>query len=305
MSRTLKAVAIGAAISMYLVLIMGTWVTNSNSSQGCGRSWPLCNGRFMPLADYHALVEFSHRAVTGAASIFVVALVVMAWRAMGRQPLVRLLSWLAVGFLLIQAALGALAVLWPQPKWVLAAHFGISLVSFGSVLLLAVLVFQAGRPAVAARRPAEPLLRTWVWYVTAFTYVVVYLGAYVRHIGASAACQGWPLCNDALIPSLTGATGASFAHRIAAVIVFFLVLRLAVLVQRYAAERPDLLWGGRAAALLVTAQVFSGMLLATGSLNVPTMILHSAILCAFFGVLSYLCLQTLPAAAPRPVPAHA
>jgi len=301
MSRTMKTVAVLATISMYLVLIMGSWVTNSNSAQGCGRSWPLCNGHWMPL-DYHALIEFSHRAVTGGASIFVTALVILAWRRLGRQPLVRPLGLLALGFLLLQAALGAVAVLWPQPKWVLAAHFGISLISFASVLLLTVLVFQSGE-ASAYRRGIAPLLRGWIWYVTGFTYVVVYLGAYVRHIGASAACQGWPLCNGAVVPALTGATGFSFLHRVAAALVWVLVLRLAVLVQGYKDDRPDLLWVGRAAAVLVTAQALSGALLATGNLTVPVMILHSGILSAFFGVLSYLCLQALPAPSPRPVPA--
>lgn len=295
MPRLLKIVAVAATVAMYLVLVMGSWVTNSGSAQGCGRSWPLCNGRWAPLADYHAMVEFGHRAVTGGATILVLLLAVWAWRALRADRSVPVLAVGAVLFLFVQASLGALAVIWPQPKAVLAAHFGISLLSFASVLLLAVRIFQADRGA-----PAPPAasagLRRFVWYTAAFTYLAVYFGAYVRHIGATLACQGWPLCNGMLLPSLYGSVGASMLHRVAAALVLVLVLRLALLAQSHRAARPDLAIGGWWALVLAVAQAFSGALLATGHISVPYEMLHGAILSGFFGVLSYLCLQVLPLA---------
>ena len=29
-------------------MVMGSTVTNTHSGDGCGQSWPLCNGRFVP-----------------------------------------------------------------------------------------------------------------------------------------------------------------------------------------------------------------------------------------------------------------
>ena len=36
------------AVGMFLVYAMGTLVTSTGSGHGCGKSWPLCNGRFVP-----------------------------------------------------------------------------------------------------------------------------------------------------------------------------------------------------------------------------------------------------------------
>lgn len=299
MSKRLKWVAVLATVTMYVVLAAGSLVTNSGSAQGCGASWPLCNGKWMPfpLPDIHTLIEFSHRAITGAASFLVLALAIWAWVAL-RGRAVKLLAVLSVVFLLLQAALGAMAVIWPQPKAVLAAHFGISLISFASVLLLAVLVFQAGRPA-AAPTGAPARVRSWVWTVALIAYGVVYLGAYVRHIGASAACQGWPLCNGELVPPLVGAVGASFVHRLAALLLLIITIRLVVLVQKDAPARPDLVRASYLTLALLLAQVFSGALLVTGHYALGTQMLHSAIVSAFFGALSYLCLQVTPGAPVR------
>lgn len=300
MSRTLKALSVASIVAMYLVLVMGSLVTNSGSAEGCGRSWPLCHGRWLPDLDYHAIIELSHRAVSGIAGILVVATAFWAWLALPRRRLVTGLAVTAVGFLVIQAALGAAAVLWPQPKLVLAAHFGISLVSFASVLLLGILVLRTGprRPGGAA--PADPRLARWVWYVTLFTFIVVYLGAYVRHIGAGMACVGWPLCNGELVPPVRGPVGASFLHRLGAALLFVMVVRLVALAHTARAGRPDLLRGAYAALALLVAQVASGGMMATGFYNLGVQMLHSSTLTAYFGVLSYLCLQVLPGAGHLP-----
>lgn len=296
MSRTLKALSVVSTLAMYLVLVAGSLVTNSGSREGCGRSWPLCHGQWLPDLDYHAIIELSHRVISGTAGILVFVMAVWAWLALPRRRLVTMLAVTAVGFLVIQAGLGAAAVLWPQPKAVLAAHFGISLVSFASVLLLGVLVLRTAPRQGAAAPPVEPRLARWIWFVTLFTFLVVYLGAYVRHTGASLACLGWPLCNGALVPPLYGPVGASFLHRAAAGILFLLVLRMAALVHRFARERPDLMRGSYAAIALLVLQVASGGLMTTGFYNLGVQMIHSSTLTAYFGVLSYMCMQVLPAA---------
>lgn len=301
MDRLLKRLAVVTTASMYLVLIMGALVTSSGSAEGCGRSWPLCQNSWLPDLDYHALIELGHRLVSGTAGLLVLVLAVLAWRAFpARSGAVRPLAVTAVFFLVLQAALGALAVLWPQPKLLLAAHFGISLISFASVLLLAVLAHRAGRTAPA---PVHPVLRNWTWFTTVFTFVVVYLGAYVRHLRASTACTGWPLCNGEWVPALFGPVGASFLHRAAAALAVLVVLRLAWLAPRAAPDRPDLIRASRLAAVLILLQVASGAIMALGWLNLGSQMLHSALLVAHFGVLSYMCLLVMTNAT-FPIPAH-
>src|SRR5205807_6511182 len=63
-------------LGMLLVLVMGAAVTNTGSAEGCGRSWPLCNGQFVPEFTVATAIEYSHRAVTGLESLLVVALTI-------------------------------------------------------------------------------------------------------------------------------------------------------------------------------------------------------------------------------------
>src|SRR5437868_4223089 len=127
---------------MFGVLVMGAAVTNTGSAEGCGRSWPLCNGQFIPEFTVATTIEYSHRAVTGVEGVLIVLLaaaMLSAWRSAGE---VRVLVPLMLGSLVLQAGLGAAAVMMPQSPAVLASHFGVSLVAFASVFLSAVVVFE-------------------------------------------------------------------------------------------------------------------------------------------------------------------
>lgn len=297
---SIRGLAIVATAMMYIVMLMGALVTTTGSGQGCGANWPLCKGTFMPEWDYEAIIEFSHRAVTGVAGIAVTAVALWAWYRLRHRPHITWLAGLAVGVLLLQSGLGAAAVLWPQPKWLLAAHFGISLICFAAVLLLGMRIYQAGTGAEPA--PVEPVLKRWVWTVTLFAYGVIYLGALVRHLHASLACLGWPLCNGELLPPLYGPVGANVLHRIAAALLVIMVIRLALMVRRMAPGRTDLRVASTLALYLILAQVVSGAIMALGTFNLLTQMLHSAIVTAFWGALTYLSLQVYPIPAGRPDP---
>ncbi|MFZ5815289.1 MAG: COX15/CtaA family protein [Bacillota bacterium] len=293
MNRTIRPLRLFSLLTtgvMFLVVLMGAWVTNTESGDGCGAHWPLCHGTFMPDWDYEAIVEFSHRAVAGLAGLMTVILLLWIWRAL---PGWRKTFWMAAGALLlvvVQGALGAMAVLWPQPKAVLALHFGISVMCFALVLLVSVLLYRGEEgPTV----PAPPPLVRAIWGMALYTYLVVYLGAYVRHVDAAMACTGWPLCNGQLLPTLYGPVGANMAHRLGAALAMLLMLRLWWLARR-AAERPDLQRGAALGLWLMVAQVLSGALFPLGYYNLLTQMLHTGLISAFWGVLSYLCFQVLP-----------
>src|SRR5579871_6831677 len=64
-----RRLAVVTAVGMFVVLVMGTLVTNSGSARGCGGSWPLCNGQFIPQFAVSTLIEFSHRTVTAVESL--------------------------------------------------------------------------------------------------------------------------------------------------------------------------------------------------------------------------------------------
>src|SRR5438128_6636525 len=121
--RWLAAIACGG---MLLVLVMGAAVTNTGSGEGCGRSWPLCNGQFVPEFTVSTAIEYSHRAVTGVEGMLIVLLalvMVLEWR---RSREVQVLVPLMLGSLVLQAGLGAAAVMMPESPAVLASHLGVT-----------------------------------------------------------------------------------------------------------------------------------------------------------------------------------
>ena len=297
MERGLRWLAVAAAVGMYIVLIMGAAVTNTGSAAGCGRSWPLCNGQFIPEFTVATAIEYSHRAVTGVEGVLVVALaagMLARWRG-DRE--VAVLAACTLGTLLLQAGLGAGAVLAPQSPLVLATHFGVSLVAVAATFLSAVVVFArtrgAGRPAPRVPRA----LRRWTIGTGLYVLGVVYLGAFVRHAGVSLACVDWPLCNGQLVPPLDGPTGVVFAHRLAALGALALCVWLARLA--YAARVGQV--AATLGAGLCALQAASGALVVWSQLGLFSTLLHAGLMALLFATLAHLLRRALTPARGAPV----
>src|SRR5687767_2809808 len=138
METAVKRFAVLATVGMFLVLMMGSSVTNTGSAEGCGKSWPLCHGEFIPEYAFETAVEYSHRLVTAVEGLLIAGTAAGALY-LRRGPAhreVKVLVALTVGTLFLQSGLGASAVMWPQSPAIMATHFGISLVCFASIFLL-------------------------------------------------------------------------------------------------------------------------------------------------------------------------
>src|SRR5713101_2465049 len=93
----LRPLSIVATVGMFLVVVMGATVTNTGSAEGCGRSWPLCNGQLIPEFAVTTMIELSHRAVTGIETFLVVALAAGLLIVYRHQGEARFLAILMVG----------------------------------------------------------------------------------------------------------------------------------------------------------------------------------------------------------------
>ncbi|WP_025225887.1 heme o synthase [Fimbriimonas ginsengisoli] len=89
----------------------GVYVRASKSGDGCGSHWPLCDGDSTPLMGPGAkLVEMSHRISTGLILPMALVMVVWAWIAYPKKHLVRKASGTVLGFVIMEALVGAALV---------------------------------------------------------------------------------------------------------------------------------------------------------------------------------------------------
>jgi cytochrome c oxidase assembly protein subunit 15 len=290
----IKTLGVVATVGMFAVLVMGATVTNTGSEQGCGRQWPLCQGKFIPQMAVKTAIEFSHRAIVGFETVLILALAVGTLYLYWRRREVRILVPLMVGFLFLQAGLGAWAVVYPQEGAILALHFGVSLIAFASVFLTSVYLFEADNPKDLRSVSVPHGLRWFVWGLATYTYAVVYSGAYVRHTRAEDACKGWPLCSGQVKPHITDNVLAALGHRVGAAILTVAIVALVAWMARVRDVRPDLWRGSLVVLALVLMQALAGAIVVWTDVDLFSALLHAGLVGLMFGALTYLGVHVLP-----------
>jgi cytochrome c oxidase assembly protein subunit 15 len=287
--RSLKWLAVATTVGMILVLLGGALVTKTGSGMGCGRSWPLCNGKFLPLEiSPELIIELAHRLVSGVVGVLVLILSIWSWKAIGHIRETKFLSFLSFFFLLLQGLIGAAAVKWGQSGFVLALHFGISLISFAAVFLLTLLIFEIDKKFDAEKLYIDKRMGFHIIGVSIYSYLVIYTGALVRHTKASLVCRDWPLClNDA--PSLPANMyeWVQMGHRAAAGLIFIWITYIFILTIRRYKEQKVLYWGWIISFILVSLQVIAGAFIIFSRLNLYIALMHAFFITCLFGVLSY------------------
>lgn len=296
----IRKLAVITCVGMFLVVLAGAVVTQTESGEGCGTDWPLCNGEFIPAYTIESMIEYSHRFVTGIVGLLVVATFVAVMLKTSRKD-AKLYAVSTLAFTIIQAIMGALAVKFETSSLVMALHFGFSLIAFASSLLLVFVLYRTHLPlhpsgwgeATDSQQNIPATFRWLVWITLIYTYIVVYLGAYVRHTDSVASCgREWPLCNGAIIPEFEGGAGIAFIHRVGALILFILIAWLAHIgYHRY--KHIDIVRKSSIASIvLIVMQILSGAWVVFSLNNensyLFSSLLHTVIICLLFSILSYL-----------------
>ena len=183
-----------AVVALAFIIVTGGAVRLTGSGLGCP-DWPTCaEDRVVAPWEYHAMVEFVNRTITGLVSVAVILAVL---GSLVRQPRRRDLTWLSLGLVggvIGQIVLGGLTVLfhlWPP---LVIAHFVLSMAILADAV---VLHHWAGRPdppapgdsdgAPASRPPSSPVVGRPVLLlgrlVVAATALVIVLGTVVTGTG--------------------------------------------------------------------------------------------------------------------------
>jgi len=306
-TKQLKWLSYMSCLVMFLATLGGSVVTKTESGLGCGNEWPLCHGKFVPAHTIASLIEYSHRAVSGAAGLLSVAAFVAFWLYRKQRRDLQFYAFLALVFVMVQAFMGAMAVIYPTSSPVMALHFGFSLIAFASSVMLVLGIREdetrEKQGKSAPNYTVSRRFRNFTWFTTAYTYIVVYIGAYVSHTDSAGGCSGWPLCNGALIPELSGGVGIAFIHRVAAAVLLVMVAALSHIAFWKHPGNREMRSLGIAAAVLVVVQVLTGASIVFTLTNYEvylfTSLAHILVLAALFGVLSYMSVRTWQLAGSR------
>jgi cytochrome c oxidase assembly protein subunit 15 len=275
------------------MLLMGAIVTITQSGQGCGNTWPVCKGQLIPESvSVGTVIEYSHRVVSGGIGFLILILVVWTWVIFWKERRLRWLAFFSLFFVVLQGALGALTVVFQgdfAKKSALALHFGFSLISFASVVLLAIELARMTKGEGATRFPVSNRFQIVMWIYLIYTYIVVYTGALVRHANATMACGfNFPSCGPQFIPSLSSPMGIQMLHRYAAASLWILMLVLLLVILVKYRERRQLKKAAWLGFILLTLQAVSGVVtVMLGGMLIPALI-HTTIISLFFTVLLFM-----------------
>lgn len=282
--RRWRRLAIAAAVSTYLLIVLGGIVRVTGSGMGCGDDWPLCNGELVPPMDLPTFIEWGHRLAAAAVSLLVLGLAAYGWwlDRRGRTGRLRVagLGAVAVALLVVQVLLGAVTVRLELPPTSVILHLGTAMA------LLAVLVVGVCRAYGTSRlRRRRDLAGRTMWGMAGFGFVVVLAGALVANLDAAPACQGFPLCNGRWLPAGPWRIHLHWWHRALAYGLVVGVLLLPAAARRWrpgdaAARRAA---GAVAALVLIQLGVAAAMVL--GGLPTGLQALHAAVGGAAFAAL--------------------
>jgi heme a synthase len=145
-----RRVTLFALLALTFIVVTGAAVRLTGSGLGCP-DWPTCDeNRLVAPWEYHAMVEFVNRTITGLVSVAVMLAVL---GSLVRVPRRKDLLWLSVGLVagvIGQIVLGGLTVLFELKPGFVMAHFLLSMVLIANAV---VLHHRAGRPE-GPTRPA-------------------------------------------------------------------------------------------------------------------------------------------------------
>ncbi|WP_189021768.1 COX15/CtaA family protein [Paenibacillus albidus] len=292
----LKWLSYITCLIMFMALLGGAVVTKTGSGLECGNEWPLCHGKLIPAYTVGSMIEYTHRLFSGLAGLLSLASMYAFRRYARGQRELQVYALLTLVFVIVQGGMGALAVLQSQSAAVMALHMGFSLIAFASSVMLALGTKRWAMDGADLRAisgpPVSKAFRNLTWFTALYSYIVVYIGAYVSHTDSRGGCSGWPLCNGELIPELSGGVGIVFTHRLAALLLFILTAVLGHLAFWNHKEHRELRALGVSAVLLCLMQVFSGAAvvhtLNNERLYIFAALAHILLIAGLFGVLCYM-----------------
>ena len=203
-----RRVTLFALLALAFIVVTGAAVRLTGSGLGC-TDWPTCEeGRLAPVdaTDFHAMVEFVNRTITGLVSVAVMLAVL---GSLVRRPRRRDLTGWSLGLVagvIGQIVLGGLTVLFDLAPPFVMGHFILSMVLLWNAV---VLHHRAGIPDGALVGPVvSPGLVAMSRLLVASAAIVVFTGTVVTAAGPHAGDASARRL-DAAVPDVARVHGTS------------------------------------------------------------------------------------------------
>lgn len=217
----IRRLAYVALVLAYGQIVFGAIVRITDSGMGCGDHWPKCNGEWFPaITSSELLIEIAHRWIAAALLLVIVAMVGVAWTRRrepgvhGKGGVLRAAS-LAALLWFAPAILGAITVWLELPPLVVVVHLALAMILLALLVVVALRAGALGMHGVRTQPVGARTARS-ITAAAVIAFVVVVLGGLTANIpGAAPACQGFPLCNGAVLTDTSTQT-IHWTHRVLA-----------------------------------------------------------------------------------------
>ncbi len=273
-------------VATLLLITVGGFTRGSGSGYGCGDRWPLCRngllGGLLPRADYHMIIEWSHRWLAVSVGLLALATAVSAWRNHRADRVVPLVTTTAVATIAFQAWIGRAIVRSKLDADLVSLHLAISL-TIAALVTVAVVSIRFARPT----QPAVD--RTWFFLVAggaATVFSVIMLGSLVHNL----YFPGWPFMGGRVVPDFpSGVAVIHFIHRLMAGLYLVGALALWNAALRRNRPRPE------SRMLAIAAILYAGNV-AVGAAHVFTKVDSAGLVALHLGLASTVWVLTLATA---------
>lgn len=281
------------------VILFGAVVRVTGSGAGCGQHWPTCHGEIAHLPrTVETVIELTHRVTSGLSVVLVVLVLWLTWRRHGRRHLATRMGLLSLGFLLVEALVGAFLVMLElvgdDASWLRAVVMTFHLLNT-SLLTLTMLIsaWAFGRPSPSIGRGGPGKLAP-ILVMGAALLIVSGSGA-VTALGDTVlpVSGGGPTGAAEVLSHAVGASGsgAHFLERVRGV--HPVLATLAAVLLLWLTDRLSPGRGRRLLPWVVTVQVAAGI--ANVWLSAPgwMQVVHLALANAVWLVFCFAGLETL------------